>query len=524
MLSAEITMGAVHERNAVFFPNTEALVFEDRRLTYGDLFARCNRLAAALHEAGLRRQDRVAIYSGNCSEYFELYLACHIAGFIAAPVNFRFAVPEIAHVLGDSAPKALLFQAGYAEAVDSLRPRFPDLRTYICIGDGAAGGAPSWSIGYEAFLRSAQRSDAPFRARPEDYTHILYTSGTTGRPKGVLHTQRAVRAIAGTGAQVSNIDGASRVLQATPLFHAGGISYPYAALWMGGSIVLLRAFDPALVMQTIARERVTFTFMVAAMIQAVMNLPDFRSYDLSSIRTVVSAAAPIPLPLLREAIGAFGPVFQVQYGATEFFSGCCLPSHLVRPTGTPDDIRRLASVGHPVPGVDLRIVDEKGDDCATGQTGEVLFRTDGALAGYWNNHAATVEALRDGWYHTGDLGLMDAEGYVFLVDRKKDMIISGGENIYSREVEEAIHQHPEVAESAVVGVPDTKWGETVLAFVVRKPGATVTEQGIVVHCQALIARYKCPRHVRFIDEMPRITTGKIDKVALRRQAAAGTAG
>jgi acyl-CoA synthetase (AMP-forming)/AMP-acid ligase II len=514
MAAGDLTMGALHERNAAQLPNREALVFGDRRLSYGQLYERACRLADALHRLGLQRQDRVAIYAANCAAYFELYFACHVGGFIATPVNFRLAVPEIAWVLGDATPKALLFTPDFAEQVAQVRARTPDLRHYICIG----APQPDWALDYEGFVASGNAGGPPFRAQAGDYAHILYTSGTTGRPKGVLHTHTAVRAHAAVGAQTSRIDGASRVLQATPLFHAGGLSYTYAAWWMGGSVVLLPAFDPAAVMQAIGAEEITFTFMVPAMIQAVMSLPDFAQYDISSVKSVVSAAAPIPLPLLRQAVGAFGPVFSVEYGATEFFTGCCLPPHLVRPHGNDDDLRRLTSVGHPAPGVDLRIVDEQGRDCGPEETGEVLFRTAGALAGYWNNHAATIEALRDGWYRTGDLARRDSEGYVFLVDRKKDMIISGGENIYSREVEVAIHQHPAVLESAVVGTPDEKWGEAVLAYIVLRPGETLAADALIAHCREQIARYKCPRHVRFVAELPRLATGKIDKVTLRRMA------
>jgi acyl-CoA synthetase (AMP-forming)/AMP-acid ligase II len=284
---------------------------------------------------------------------------------------------------------------------------------------------------------------------------------------------------------------------------------------MGGTTVLMQAFEPRAVLATIERERITYTFMVAAMIQAVLAVPEVRSFDLSSMKRIVSAAAPIPVPLLKEAISVLGPIFSVQYGATEFCNGCNLPVHMVRPDGSPDDIRRLASVGHVAPGIGLRIVDEQDRDCPTGTVGEVLFKTEGMMSAYWNNHPATIEAIRDGWYHTGDLGYLDQEGFVFLVDRKKDMIISGGENIYSREVEEALHQHPKVLESAVIGMADPKWGETVKAFVVLRPNQETSQDELVKHCRTLIAGYKCPREIEFMAELPRIASSKINKVALR---------
>lgn len=509
------TMGALLERNSLYFPNAEALIFEDRRLTHRQLHERIKRLASAIFNLGLQRQDRVAVLATNCSEVFETYFASYVAGFIAAPVNFRLAAPEIQYILKDAAPKLLIFEAQYAEMIGALRPQLADIEHYICVGAGANHALPSWALDYESVLQAGAVEGPPIRSTPDDYAHLLYTSGTTGRPKGVVHTHRAVCAWASTVAMITDLNGASRVLQSTPLFHIGGFCYPYGAWLMGGTTVLLRAFDALTVLQTIERERITYTFMVAAMIQAVLAVPGVEKFNVSSMRRIVSAAAPIPVPLLKDAIRLLGPIFSIQYGATEICNGCNLPVHMVRPDGTPDDIRRLASVGHVAPGIGVRIVDDQGRDCQTRSTGEVLFKTEGLMAGYWNNHPATIEAIRDGWYHSGDLGYMDEEGFIFLVDRKKDMIISGGENIYSREVEEAIHQHPQVAESAVIGIPDEKWGEAVKAFVVRKPGAKVTQQELIEHCRTLIARYKCPRELEFIDELPRIASGKINKVALR---------
>jgi acyl-CoA synthetase (AMP-forming)/AMP-acid ligase II len=244
-------------------------------------------------------------------------------------------------------------------------------------------------------------------------------------------------------------------------------------------------------------------------------VPDVASYDLSSLENIFSAAAPIPVPVLKHAIELMGPVFSIQYGCTEVGSICAMPRAEVRPDGTPDDVRRLGSVGHPVSEVEFRLVDDHGTDCPVGRPGEVAIRSACVLEGYWNNSAASLEAIRDGWYHTGDIGVQDELGYVFLVDRKKDMIISGGENVYSREVEEAIAAHPDVADCAVIGVPDPKWVEVVKAVVVMRGGKGLTEQALIEHCRGLIARYKCPRSVDFVEELPRLATGKLDKPTLR---------
>ncbi len=518
------TMGALWERNAQFYGNREALVYGERRFTHAQTFERGCRLASALYNLGARRHDRIAILSENCNEAFENYFACHIAGFIAAPVNYRLAVPEIAYILKDSSPRTLIFDISYTAVVEQLRPQCPGITHYICIGAHRIGKQlPAWALDYDSVLESGSADGPPMRAREDDYAQLLYTSGTTGKPKGVIVSQRALVPWTATHSLVTDLNGASRVLQATPLFHVGGICYPFGAWWMGGMTVLLPAFDPLVVLRTIEKERITYSFMVAAMMQAVLTLPGGEKFDVSSLKRIVSAAAPIPVPLLKQAFERFGPIVSVQYGGTEFGCGCNLPSHFVRPEGTADDIKRLASVGHPVPGNGFRIVDDHGADVAVGVTGEVLFKSDSMMSGYWNNHAATLEALDDGWYRTGDLAYRDHEGFVFLVDRKKDMIISGGENIYSREVEEAIHQHPAVAESAVIGVPDPKWVEAVKAYVVLKPGASLTEDALIEHCRTLIARYKCPRQIAFITELPRIASGKINKVALRELSKSGAA-
>ena len=504
------TLGEMIERNARFYTDREALVFCDRRLTYGEMAERARRFSGALYERGLRRQDRVAVLAMNCAEYYETYRACEWAGFLLATINFRLASAEIAQILKDAAPRALVFEAQYTALVDSLRAQTPEIEQYICIGE-----PPSWAVSFESIVDTGPADGPPIRSQPDDYAYLIYTSGTTGRPKGVVRTHRAMCATAESCALVTEFSGHTRVLQTTPAFHVGGIGFVNAVAWMGGTTVLHRGFEPKAMLETIQTERITFTFLVSAMLQALLDVPELPTYDVSSIENITTAAAPVPVPLLQRGIDVLGPVFAVQYGMTES-NACWLASHEVRPHGTPEEIRRLASVGHPCPGIELRIVDDNGNDCPQGSTGEVWLRSATQLAGYWNNSIATVDALRDGWYRSGDMGYQDSHGYVFLVDRKKDMIISGGENIYSREVEEALLQHPLVIDAAAIGVPHEKWGECVKAIVVLRAGETVTEAELITHCRQLIAGYKCPKTVEFVDELPRLPTGKISKVQLRQ--------
>jgi acyl-CoA synthetase (AMP-forming)/AMP-acid ligase II len=511
------TIGELLERNARFYPDKDALVFEDRRHSYRQLVDRARRLADGLHRLGLRRQDRVAILSMNCIEYIELLCAGDWAGYIVATLNFRLAVPEIEWIARDAAPRILVFEAQYVDAVNALREKLPGIESYVCIG----GGIPAWAHSFEGVVESGTAEGPPFRSEPQDYGALVYTSGTTGRPKGAMRSQWRWVATAEGGSYASEFTSDTRALLATPAFHVGVIGYALQVYWHAGCVVLQRAFDPAQMLKTIESERITFTFVVSAMLKALLDAPDAAESDLSSLRNVVTAAAPVPVPLLQRAIRRLGPIFSVQYGATET-GATMMFAHEVKPNGDARDVQRIASVGHPGPRTRIRVVDDLGKDCATGVPGEVLTFTDQRFDGYWNNTAATLEALRDGWYHTGDIGYLDEEGYLFLIDRKKDMIISGGENIYSREVEEAVMAHPAVMECAAIGIPDPKWGEVVQAVVVCKPGRTLSEAELLVHCRTLIANYKCPRRLVLLDELPRTGTGKVSKLALREQARRAT--
>ena len=514
------TMGDLFERNARYFPNKAAYIQGERRITWARFAERARRLASGLYKLGLRRQERVSFLGMNSIEYCEFFSAAELAGFIASPLNFRLALPELAYQLKDSSPRVIIFEEQHAAMVDQLRTQFPGVSRYICIGT-----APPWASSYEAVIAEADSDGPPIRSKPQDLVYLWYTSGTTGRPKGVAVRQYQQVRTAQLQSEIGPVPGDSVLLQVTPMFHVGGRGFVIGAMWSGATVVIDRSFDARRMLETIQRERVTFTFMVAAVLQAVLDVPDVRSYNLSSMRSIISAAAPIPVPLLKRGIELLGPIFSIQYGCTEVGQICDLPRHEVNPNGTPDQIRRLASTGHPVPHIDFRLIDDNGEECPPGKPGEVVVRSETQLDGYWNNSVATLESIRDGWYHTGDIGYMDEEGYLFLIDRKKDMIISGGENIYSREVEIAVAEHPAVADVAVVGVPDPKWVEAVQAVVVIKAGARVSEAELMAHCRTLIAGYKCPKHVAFVNELPRLPSGKVNKVELRsRYRAAPHAG
>lgn len=508
-----VTIGGLIERGANYFGDSEAYVFEGRRLTYSHYADRVRRLASSLYRLGMRRQDRVAILATNCIEYYEIYGVAEWAGYIAAFVNFRLAPPEILQVLRDADPRVLVFEPQFAPVIEQLRKELPDIGHYVCTGEGAP-----WALEFEAMVDEGSASGSPIQSRPEDYCHLFYTSGTTGRPKGVPHNHFAAFNAAERTSANLEVRGNSRLLQISPAFHVGGKGFPLAALLHGAAVVVHRAFDPVGMLKAIQNERITHAFMVSTMLQQTLEVPDLDDYDLSSLTTIMTGAAPFPVPMLKRGIEVFGQVFSVQYGMTEIFGAAAvMPRHQVDPDGTADQVRRLASVGHICPEVLFRIVDMDGADCPAGVTGEVCIRAPNQFTGYWNNSVATLDTLREGWYHTGDMGYLDEGGYLFLVDRKKDMIITGGENVYSREVENALFQHADVADAAVIGVPDPRWGESIKALVVLKPGSAIGEAELIAHCKALIAGYKCPKQVELVVELPRLAAGKVDKVALRQQ-------
>ena len=484
------TLGDLLRNNAHKFPDETAFVYADRRISFRQHFDRANRLASAIWKRGLRRQDRVSILSQNTIEFMETYAACELAGFIAATVNWRLAPPEIEYILNDSTPRLLVFEAQYAGVVDQIRHKLPHIEGFACFG----GPAPDWAMSYEDLLAGGDGEGAPSRPLPDEIMHLIYTSGTTGRPKGVMRSHRGEIAVAQLMATELGLIVSDRLQLMMPVFHVGSRFLQLGAHLRGATVILHHDFKPADIVATIVRERVTMTHMAPTMVQAVLGVPGIEEADLTSLHTICYSAAPMPVPLLRRGLKLLGPVFLQLYGMTEG-GGTTLHKRQHKPDGTPEDVRRLGSVG---------------------QTGEILTRTPSHMVGYWNNSAATIAALRGGWYHTGDLGMLDEQGFLYLVDRKKDMIISGGENIYSREVEEALATHPSVQDVAVIGVKDEYWGEVVRAIVVLAPGGQAAEAELIEHCKTQIASYKKPKSVIFTSELPRLPSGKINKVVLRQ--------
>jgi acyl-CoA synthetase (AMP-forming)/AMP-acid ligase II len=496
-------------RNARYHRRRAAVVFENHRSTHAEFASRAFRLANALLARGLRR-ERIAVLAPNCLDYLEIFCACESANLIIVNMNYRLSARELIDICCDCEPSALIFHAQFEDLAGELLRAVGTFRKLFCIG-GTYHGAEA----YETL--TAGCSDAPpdIAIDDADVAYLIYTSGTTGRPKGVMLSHAAIV----ESARCISHEGGARsddvMLIVMPLFHIGARIEQLAFAMLGATIVLHGSFDAAAILRSIEAERVTAAHLAPIMIQRLLDSPALASTDKSTLRCIHYASAPMPVPTLRRAIAAFGPILTQIYGMTECIVGSLLTPAQHDLEGSEAELKRLASAGQAFLGCSIRIVRSDGAEAAIGEVGEILIRGPGLMNGYWNNTAATRSALHGGWMHTGDLGYLDADNFIFVVDRKKDMIISGGENIYSWEVEEALRSHPSVAEAAVIGVPDAEWGESVKAFVVTREDMRASAEDLITHCRSLIASYKKPRTVEFVEALPRSFNGKIDKKALR---------
>lgn len=497
-------------RNARRYGAHPAFVCGDRAITHAEFMTASNRLASTLYKIGLERQDRAAVLSMNSLELAIAYGASEMYGLVTVTVNFRLAAPEMGHIIASSGARVVIFEAAYADHIDSLRSELPEVERYVVIG-----GALDWATSWHDFLAEGDPAGPPLPPpTPDDICYLMYTSGTTGRAKGCMLSQQGETAMAATMSAGMALSQSDRMLIMMPLFHIGAKAVALGQQWVGGTVYLHRAYDPPAILADIERHRITATHMAPTLIQGLLDCADVGRRDVSSLRTLLYSAAPMPPVLLERALNTFGPIFQQMYGQTEGI-GLLLPVSAHTLSEDPEQRRRLFSVGHAMIGCDAAILDEAGKPLADEKIGEICIRGPMIMRGYWNNSGATLDTLRDGWLRTGDMGRMDANGYIYLVDRKKDVIISGGENIYSREVEDAILSHPAIDYAAVIGEPDETWGEAVLAAVVVKPGAEVSADDVIAHCRALIAGYKRPRRVVFLETLPILPSGKINKPALR---------
>jgi acyl-CoA synthetase (AMP-forming)/AMP-acid ligase II len=502
---------ALH-RSVQLRPEAIALRFGERQQTFRQFAARVARFAGALHSVGVQPGGRVAMLALNSDRYLEYLMAVPWAGAVLNPCNVRWSAAEIIHSLDDSASTVLIFDDAFAALAATIGARARTVRTLIYAGDGPA---PADTLHLETLLAAAR--PAPDAGRTgADLAGIFYTGGTTGHPKGVMlsHDNLVWHALAAIAAGIGDRD--SVIVHAPPMFHVAGFAVAQVYWLLGCRHVTIPAFRPEQLAACIERERATDVVLVPTMIQMLLNDSlAMTKYDLSSLRRITYAGSPISAELLDRALHAFpGLNFHQAYGLTESTGALTLlgPEHHTAAglaSGKARSAGRATSVSL------VRIVDPEGTELARGSIGEVVGRGPTLMLGYWGRPAETATALRDGWLHTGDAGYMDDDGFVFIVDRIKDMIITGGENVYSTEVENALASHAAVAGCAVIGIPSAQWGESVHAFVVRKPGHEPTAEDLMAHCGARIASYKCPRTVEFVEALPLSDAGKLLKAKLR---------
>jgi len=490
-------------------PDAIALRFAGTDRTWAQLAQRVRRNAAAQRAAGLSPGDRIAVLDLNHPSCIELTLACAQVGTANAVVNFRLAPAEIAYVINDAKARVLFVGPEFAAAVEALRPSLPTLERVVRVG-----GAEDE---YEAWLAAQEPDAAVYPADPGHCFLQLYTSGTTGFPKGAMLTHRGMlahsRHLNATG---SGYKASSRVQVAMPLFHVGGMSTSLAALEAGARIVLMRTPDPAAVLQVLEAERITHTFLVPALLAVVNQVPGAAARDYSSLKVLCYGASPMPLPVLRASLALFRGVLYQVYGMTEQSGAVSLlgPEDHENPAVA----HRLVSAGRPIPGVEIEIREPAtGERLPAGAPGELWVRSEQRMGGYWGRPEATAAAITpDGWLRSGDGGHMDADGYIYVTDRIKDLIISGGENIYPAEIERVLAEHPAIQDVAVIGVPDERWGEVPKAVVVARPGASIDAHEVVAWCRERIAAFKCPKTIDVVDALPRNPTGKVLKKELRK--------
>ena len=502
---------ALH-RAVQLYPHRIAVRFGQREHQFTQFKDRVARLASALQSLGMCEGDRVAMLALNSDRYLEYLMAVPWGGGVLNPCNIRWSVGEIAYALNDSGSSILLVDDTFAPLVSQLREQAGILRDVIYCGEGET---PAGMHGYEQILAKAMPVEDAVR-RGEDLAGIFYTGGTTGFPKGVMLSHNNMCA-SGLALRAEGMARPGSVyLHAAPMFHLAdiGLSMPH---WLEGSThVIIPAFNPELLLDTIARHRVTHTLLVPTMIQMTVDHPGIKTpRDLSSLELIVYGASPISEPVLERAMATLpGVGFAQAYGMTEL-----APLATVNPASNHTlegrKLGKLRAAGRASFCIDLRIVDAFGREVPRGAVGEVVVRGPNVMQGYWNKPEQTAQAIRDGWMHTGDGAWMDEDGYIFITDRLKDMIISGGENIYSAEVENIVAQHPAVAACAVIGIPSEQWGETVHAVVVCHAGSSATADELIAHCKALIAHYKCPRSIEFREALPISGAGKVLKTRLR---------
>jgi acyl-CoA synthetase (AMP-forming)/AMP-acid ligase II len=501
------------------YPNKVAVIDGDRSYTYARIGERVNSLARFFQARTIQPRDRISILEVNSLAFLETYYAAAGIGAILNPLNYRLSSKEIAFILRDSGSRWLVAGSRFASLVKGILEEDTPLEGIVLIGDSPSFSQKATSYEYEDAIRTHTGLFNPVAIREDDVAHLYYTSGTTGRPKGVMLTHKNVCLHAlGTIAELKLTD--SDIWgHIAPMFHLADAWAAFAITWVGGRHVMVAQFEAEAVMATVEKERVTLSNMIPTMLNLMIKHPKISEFDFSSLRVILSGGAPIAPEIVRSIMETFGCDYIQTYGMTEtspYLTFSIVKQHL-QDLPPEKQFTYKSKTGRPFMGVDLKVVDENGNRVKADETqvGEIWVRGDTVTPGYWNLKQETEQAFSNGWLRTGDLAVVDTEGYVNIVDRKKDMIVTGGENVYSTEVENVLYLHPKVLEAAVFSVPDEKWGEAIAAAVVLKKNESATEAEIIRFCKQHQASYKAPKSIVFLDDLPKTGSGKIYKKALR---------
>ncbi len=503
-------LGLLLAKRAFLNPNTEAFVNGNSgdRLTFRELNERCNQLASALLADGIEKGERVGLLLMNSHQFVESYFACAKIGAVAVPLNWRLVPDELEFILKDSGTKRLIFGDEFLDNVTELQSRGDrtDITQWLQVSQDTA--IAPFAIDYASFQRAGAIEEPEIRAKDDDMMYIMYTSGTTGLPKGVVHTHASsIWGVLTIAATMYAHEG-DRYLNPLPMFHVGALTPITIGIYQGVTNVVMKSFEPKLAWELIESEKITTGLMVPAMLNFMLQIPGHENYDRSSVRWFMSGAAPVPVSLI-EAYGAMDIEIQQVYGLTETCGPACLTDSEAAKT-------KVGSTGKAFFHTEVKIVDGEGNTCAPNVAGEVLVKGPHIMREYWNRPDATAETIIDGWLHTGDSAIMDEDGFVYIQDRIKDMVISGGENVYPAEIEAVLMTHPNIVEAGVIGKESQKWGESPFAVVVKNDDS-LSENAVLKFCDDKLARFKQPKGVAFIEQIPRNPSGKILKRLLREQ-------
>jgi len=507
-----MTLDEIVRRNALRFPNKRALQSSDAFRSWKELDARVDRVANALLCAGLNKGDRVALLLPNCPEYIELYFAIARTGLIAVPLNYRLTVPELEQVLVHAEPALFVAGAEYVQSMQQIISIFPRLQGSWVVGESKPPGAKQ----FEDVVAAAAGTPAHGENGEHDTFAIFYTSGTTGLPKGAMVSHfnlemNSYNQFIADGSLASDVN-----LIATPLYHMGAVFMAVTYMMLGCTQVILGRFEPAAWLDAMEKSRATVSLLIPTMINMVLNEKNLDRFELSALRLIFYGGGPMPPAVLERAIEKLKCAFTQGYGLTETLEATFLVASDHVLNGTEKQQQRLSSAGREAVGAEVRIVDDNDEALAAGEVGEILVKSRSVISGYWKAAEESSRVIRNGWFYTGDLGYLDEDRYLFVVDRKKDMVISGGVNIYTKEIESVLFTHPAILEAAVIGLPDEDWGEVVTAVVVVREGMELTAPEVIEYCRQSLASYKKPRRVFFQAELPKNPSGKVLKRELRQ--------